>query len=261
MNLPARLALFFLLFAFALAPAFCPADAGAAGRGKSVSASKGKSKKAAARSEKSGKAGREKSGTKGKSRKKAEKSSGRQGEKSQRAEKKPETVRLPERVEIWSPSTPGTMQHGKASWYGSDFHGGPTASGLAYDMHTFTAAHRTLPIGTVVKVTDKDNGKSVMVCVTDRGPFVPGRIIDLSYAAADQLDLADGRGVGTVAIEVISDDSGRPLAANTAYYVSYMLGSRLQEAGPFESFADAAAMHEAIRQVHPEAELIVDDIR
>ena len=67
-------------------------------------------------------------------------------------------------------------------------------------MYTFTAAHRTLPIGTVVRVTDKSNGKSVMVCVTDRGPYVRGRIIDLSYAAAQQINMND-RGVGKVAVQ------------------------------------------------------------
>ena len=107
------------------------------------------------------------------------------------------------------------MLTGKASWYGRDFHGGSTASGVDYDMYTFTAAHRTLPIGTVVKVTDQDNGKSVMVCVTDRGPYVRGRIIDLSYAAAKQLDLSK-RGVGKVDLEVISDESGTPLKADQA---------------------------------------------
>ena len=81
------------------------------------------------------------------------------------------------------------IMSGKASWYGRDFHGGSTASGLDYDMYTFTAAHHTLPMGTVVRVTDQNNGKSVMVCVTDRGPFVRGRIIDLSFAARERIDL------------------------------------------------------------------------
>lgn len=247
MMLSARLWLLFFVIAFAIATALCAPDTGAAESGKAFKASKS-TKKSGHKSDRSGRK------AKGKSGKKAEKKS------VQRSENEPDK-KVPGQTVTPEPVMPGTTQHGKASWYGSDFHGGPTASGLAYDMHTFTAAHKTLPIGTVVRVTDKENGKSVMVCVTDRGPFVPGRIIDLSYAAADQLDLADGRGVSSVALEVISDDSGRPLAENTAYYVSYMLGSRLQRSGPFHSFADAAAMHEAVRQVHPEAEVIVDDIR
>ncbi|MBQ4125313.1 MAG: septal ring lytic transglycosylase RlpA family protein, partial [Desulfovibrio sp.] len=76
------------------------------------------------------------------------------------------------------------MVLGQASWYGRDFDRKATASGLPYDMYTFTAAHRTLPLGTVVRVTDQFNGRSVMVCVTDRGPYAKGRILDLSYAAA-----------------------------------------------------------------------------
>ena len=149
---------------------------------------------------------------------------------------------------------------GKASWYGRDFHGGSTASGFNYDMYTFTAAHRTLPMGTVVRVTDQENGKSVMVCVTDRGPFVRGRIIDLSFAAAQQLDLGK-RGVGKVELEVVSDESGTPLHADQAYYVRYSAARGDERIGPFRAFADAAAMHEALRQAHPEAEVVLDQSR
>ncbi|CAI3241855.1 septal ring lytic transglycosylase RlpA family protein [Desulfovibrio legallii] len=145
---------------------------------------------------------------------------------------------------------------GKASWYGRDFHGGPTASGLNYDMYTFTAAHRTLPMGTVVRVTDQENGKSVMVCVTDRGPFVRGRIIDLSYAAAQQIDIGN-KGVGRVALEVVSDESGTPLSPDEAYYVRYKAAMGDETLGPYRAFADAAAMHEAVRQVHPEAVVVL----
>lgn len=162
---------------------------------------------------------------------------------------------------IWLKRAQGSeLLKGKASWYGRDFHGGSTASGVDYDMYTFTAAHRTLPMGTVVKVTDQDNGKSVMVCVTDRGPYVRGRIIDLSYAAAKQLDLSK-RGVGKVDLEVISDESGTPLKADQAYYVRYIAAKGHEKVGPFRAFADAAAMHEALRQVHPEAEVVLDSSR
>lgn len=149
------------------------------------------------------------------------------------------------------------IMSGKASWYGRDFHGGATASGLNYDMYTFTAAHRTLPMGTVVRVTDQKNGKSVMVCVTDRGPFVRGRIIDLSYAAAQQLDI-DDRGVSKVKLEVVSDESGTPLQPDEAFFVRYNAAQGDEKIGPFRAFADAAAMHEALRQVHPEAEVVMD---
>lgn len=145
---------------------------------------------------------------------------------------------------------------GKASWYGKDFHNKATASGLLYDMHTFTAAHRTLPMGTIVKVTDSNNGKSVMVCVTDRGPFVKGRIIDVSYAAARKLGLSE-RGVGNVKLEVVGDENGTPLKKGQAYFVQYASGSGKSKVGPFHAFADAAAMQEALSQAHPEAEVIL----
>ena len=149
---------------------------------------------------------------------------------------------------------------GKASWYGRDFHGGPTASGDNYDMYTFTAAHRTLPMGTVVRVTDQDNGKSVMVCVTDRGPFVRGRVIDLSFAAAQQIQI-ENRGVSRVELEVVSDESGTPLKPDEAFFVRYNAAQSDEKVGPFRAFADAAAMHEALRQVHPEARVVIDQSR
>ncbi len=78
-------------------------------------------------------------------------------------------------------------QVGKASWYGKQFHGKETASGEPYDMFQFTAAHRTLPLGTWVKVTNMRNGRWIMVRVNDRGPVPTSRIIDLSYGAAQML--------------------------------------------------------------------------
>ena len=106
----------------------------------------------------------------------------------------------------------------------------------------------------------QENGKSVMVCVTDRGPFVRGRIIDLSFAAAKQLDLGQ-RGVGKVELEVVSDESGTPLQSDLAYYVHYSAAMGDERIGPFRAFADAAAMHEALRQAHPEAEVVLDQSR
>lgn len=76
---------------------------------------------------------------------------------------------------------------GMASWYGKEFHGKPTATGRRYNMHEMTAAHTTLPTGTLVRVTNLENGRSVVVVIADRGPFSKKRIIDLSYAAAKQL--------------------------------------------------------------------------
>jgi rare lipoprotein A len=96
----------------------------------------------------------------------------------------------------------GMVQYGVASWYGKKFHGNPTASGEIYDMYQLTAAHRTLPLGTYVMVTNLENNRSVEVKINDRGPFVKGRIIDLSYAAARGIDMVE-RGTSRVRVEVL----------------------------------------------------------
>jgi rare lipoprotein A len=96
----------------------------------------------------------------------------------------------------------GWTQRGIASWYGPDFHGRYTSNGEVYNMYAFTAAHKTLPMNTVVKVTNLNNGKSVIVRINDRGPFVKGRIIDLSYAAGKKIGL-DVTGTAPVKIEVV----------------------------------------------------------
>ena len=88
---------------------------------------------------------------------------------------------------------------GTASWYGRQFHGRRTANGERFDMYALTAAHRTLPFGSIVQVTDLENGRSVTVRINDRGPFKGGRIIDLSYAAAKKLGMIK-RGVVPVRI-------------------------------------------------------------
>ncbi len=94
----------------------------------------------------------------------------------------------------------GMVQYGVASWYGKKFHGNPTASGEIYDMYHLTAAHRTLPLGTYVMVTSVENNRSVEVKINDRGPFVKGRIIDLSYAAARSIDMVEK---GTARVKVV----------------------------------------------------------
>jgi rare lipoprotein A len=93
------------------------------------------------------------------------------------------------------------VQQGIASWYGADFHGKQTSSGEVYDMYQLTCAHNTLPLGTMVMVTNLENGRSVELKVNDRGPFVKGRIIDVSYAAARMLDMSE-KGTAMVKVEV-----------------------------------------------------------
>lgn len=93
-------------------------------------------------------------------------------------------------------------EKGIASYYGDGFHGRMTACGNRFDMHKLTAAHKRLPCGTVVQVTRADNGRSVFVTIDDRGPFVRNRVIDLSKAAARELNML-GRGTARVSLEVV----------------------------------------------------------
>ncbi len=119
--------------------------------------------------------------------------------------------------------SPDGVQEGIASWYGSDFNGKPTASGETYDMYAMTAAHKTLPLGTTLEVTNLENGRRVNVVVNDRGPFVPGRIIDLSYSGAKALDIV-GPGTARVRLRVTGREEK---------YVKYIT---IQDSGPGSLF-------------------------
>ncbi|MGB6978908.1 MAG: septal ring lytic transglycosylase RlpA family protein [Candidatus Acidiferrales bacterium] len=102
------------------------------------------------------------------------------------------------------PAVPGEYEEeGVASWYGNPFNGRRTSNGEIYDMHTFTAAHRTLPFGSMVRVTNLRNGMQTEVRINDRGPFVANRIIDLSQAAAQAIEMI-GTGTSQVRLEVVS---------------------------------------------------------
>ncbi|MDW8219712.1 MAG: septal ring lytic transglycosylase RlpA family protein [Bacteroidota bacterium] len=111
----------------------------------------------------------------------------------------PQTV-VVEDIPLSSSST--FVQYGIASWYGPRFHGRRTANGEIYDMYSFTAAHLTLPLGTVVRVTNIDNNKTILVRINDRGPYIEGRILDLSYSSAKALGIVEN-GTAYVKIEVI----------------------------------------------------------
>jgi rare lipoprotein A len=126
-------------------------------------------------------------------------------------------------------------EEGLASWYGGKFHGRRTASGEIFDTNKFTAAHKTLPFGTLVLVTNLDNGKTAVVRINDRGPFVAGRIIDLSRAAAAAIGMT-GKGVAPVRIEPASPDAAPAtfcvqLGAFRARPSADRLLARLTEAG------------------------------
>jgi len=112
---------------------------------------------------------------------------------------------------------PKPYEVGTASWYGEDFVGKPTASGEPYDMYDMTAASLTIPLGTYVRVTNLRNGKAVVVRVNDRGPVVPGRIIDLSYQAAKSLQFKD-RGLQRVRLDLV-----KPMHHTTPVYQTVAL--------------------------------------
>jgi len=103
-----------------------------------------------------------------------------------------------------APAPVGYTEEGNASWYGNPFHGRRASNGEVYDMYKLTAAHRTLPFETMVRVTNLNNGKTTTVRITDRGPFVDNRIIDLSQAAAREIE-SIGPGVVPVRIEVLGN--------------------------------------------------------
>ena len=114
----------------------------------------------------------------------------------------PDTAEQPE-----AHGRPVSSEVGMASWYGPPYHNRKAADGSIYDQNAMTAAHRTLPMGTVVRVTNLSNGQSVMVRITDRGPFIDGRIIDLSLAAAKLLDVYRP-GTAKVRVEAFAPPEG-----------------------------------------------------
>ena len=130
----------------------------------------------------------------------------------------------------------GYRREGKASWYGRKFHGRRTSSGEPYDMYKLTAAHRSLPIPTYVRVANLENGRRVIVRVNDRGPFHPERIIDLSYAAAVKLGFQD-QGIANVRVESVwpAESEAPETAPRSGRFFVY--------AGPFNDLGDADATH------------------
>jgi rare lipoprotein A len=138
---------------------------------------------------------------------------------------------------------PGYTETGIASWYGYPYHGRQAANGEIYDMETLVAAHRTLPLNTWVRVENLANRKSVEVRIIDRGPFVDGRIIDLSHAAARQIDLI-GPGTGRVRLVVIREP---PIVAPAFFGVQ--VGAFTQRANADRLRAQMAASYGSARVV------------
>lgn len=143
---------------------------------------------------------------------------------------------------------PGYKQQGVASWYGPGFHGKRTANGETYDMNAMTAAHKELPFESIVEVVSRDTGKRVRVRINDRGPFVKGRIIDLSRAAADSIDMI-GPGTARVTIRVVSAGRG-PSGSETRYKV---------QLGAFHERMNAQDLLRRARKVDPDTRIREED--
>ena len=150
-------------------------------------------------------------------------------------------------------SSAGFVQHGIASWYGGDFHGRRTSSGERYDMNAMSAAHQLLPLPSYVRVTNLESGRSVVVRVNDRGPFVHGRVIDLSYAAARKLGIWHP---GTARVEVRALAPGAPVPADNALVASNDAatlpvasagGGMLVQIGAYARRDNAHALRERVR--------------
>jgi len=127
-------------------------------------------------------------------------------------------------LEIPAGAKPILVETGLASWYGAPYHNRRSSNGEIYDMHALTAAHRTLPLGSIVRVTNVKTGRSVLVRITDRGPFIEGRILDLSEAAAKTIDLRQA-GVGMVRMEVLRS----PASLNAGGRWAVQIGAFEQE--------------------------------
>jgi rare lipoprotein A len=132
----------------------------------------------------------------------------------------------------------GNTFSGTASWYGKDFHGKKTSNGEIYDMYKMTAAHKTFPMNTMVRVTNTKNNKSVIVRVNDRGPFVQNRIIDLSYAAALEINLVSS-GTAPVRLEVLGFDGNAGIYAKTAKQQSVIISDFDVQIGAFRKKSGA----------------------
>ncbi len=148
----------------------------------------------------------------------------------------------------------GFTQQGIASWYGRKFHGRKTSNGETYDMYAMTAAHKTLPLGVHVRVTRLDDGRSVVVRVNDRGPFVAGRVIDLSFSAARTLGMVDS---GTTRVKVDALGYPETKQGRISYRSprSYDAGSFAVQVGAFSVAENAQRLASQLRSRYGKAEV------
>ncbi|HXE76020.1 MAG TPA: septal ring lytic transglycosylase RlpA family protein [Candidatus Xenobia bacterium] len=139
------------------------------------------------------------------------------------------------------------VEEGLASWYGHPYHGRPTANGEIYDMNKMTAAHRTLPFNTWVKVTNLENQKETRLRINDRGPFIEGRIIDLSRAGAEAIAMI-GPGTAVVRVEVVETPAGASIEARYGVQV-----------GAFKVVANANRLREELSKSYREVNVVTYD--
>jgi rare lipoprotein A len=157
--------------------------------------------------------------------------------------------------------THGFRECGIASWYGKKFHGRKTANGETYNMYAITAAHKTLPLGTYVRVNNLNNGKTVDVRINDRGPFVRGRIIDLSYGAARQIGMV---GQGTASVEIVALGSLKETVVDgkvqrTLVPGDYYVGDFTIQVGAFKHKENAVTLKNKLSQTYKNAHIAVHE--
>jgi len=153
----------------------------------------------------------------------------------------------------------GFRERGMASWYGKKFHGRKTASGEIYNMHALTAAHRTLPLGTHVRTHNLNNNKMVDVRINDRGPFVRGRVIDLSYEAAKRIGLI---GPGTAQVEIVALGSVEEREVNGKVQLSlvpgdYSVGDFTVQVGAFKDKENAVRLRNKLAPAYEDAHIVL----
>ncbi len=148
----------------------------------------------------------------------------------------------------------GFQQSGVASWYGKKFHGRKTSNGEVYDMYGMTAAHKTLPLGVSVRVTHRQNGRSIVVRINDRGPFVGTRIIDLSYAAARKLGLVEA-GTAPVTIQALGYQETSRGQIRYRAPVNYDSGSFAVQVGAFGVSDNAYRLAARMKERYGKAEV------
>jgi rare lipoprotein A len=157
------------------------------------------------------------------------------------------------------PHARGFRQRGEASWYGKEFHGRKTSNGEIYDMHAMTAAHKTLPFGTYLSVCNLENNRKIEVRINDRGPFVRGRILDLSYMAAKKLGIV---GPGTAEVEIVAlgamDQSKRPGSTGRSYIpVNYYQGNFTVQIGAFSQVENAQRLKQKLDRSYGNAYITI----